>query len=151
MARPPRRRARREPSERRVRSWIESRPEPSLAVELVGARTGEAKADELAWADLFVFPTSYRNEGQPLVVLEAMAASLAIVATDYRGIPDTVRDGREALLVEPGDVAALAAGLERLAGEPDLRARLGAAARARYEERFVPERMDPELAALLAA
>ena len=134
---------------RRVRSWIAARPERSLDVELVGARTGEEKADELAWADVFVFPTSYSNEGQPIVVLEAMAAGLAIVSTRHRGIPDTVRDGEEALLTGPGDVAGTAAALAALAADPELRGRLGRAARARYEERFVPERMDAELGALL--
>lgn len=133
----------------RVRAWIGSRPQPGAEVELIGARTGAAKAEQLAWADVFAFPTSYRNEGQPLVVLEAMAAGLAIVATRYRGIPDTVRDDREAMLVDVGDVGALAAALERVATRPELRERLGTAARARYEERFVPERLDSEFAALL--
>lgn len=133
----------------RVRAWIGSRPHPGPEVELIGARTGAAKAEQLAWADVFAFPTSYRNEGQPLVVLEAMAAGLAIVATRYRGIPDTVRDDREAMLVEVGDVGGLADALDRVATQPELRERLGAAARARYEERFVPERLDSELAALL--
>jgi glycosyltransferase involved in cell wall biosynthesis len=135
----------------RVRAWIASRPQPGPEVELIGAQTGAAKAEQLAWANVFAFPTSYRNEGQPLVVLEAMAAGLAIVATHWRGIPDTVRDDREALLVDVGDAGALADALERLATEPELRERLSRAARARYEERFVPERLDDELAALLAA
>jgi len=135
---------------RRVRSWVEARPEPTLELELAGPRSGAEKAEELAWADVFVFPTSYRNEGQPLVVLEAMAAGLAIVSTKHRGIPDTVRNGEEALLTDPGDVDELAGALERLAGDPALRARLGAAARVRYEEHFVPERMDAELEGLLS-
>lgn len=133
----------------RVRSWIDARPEPGLEVELLGARTGSEKVEQLAWADVFAFPTSYRNEGQPLVVLEAMASGLAIVATRHRGIPDTVRDRREALLVGTGDVDALAAALELLAGDRELRESLGRAARARYEERFVPERLDDELLGLL--
>ncbi len=135
----------------RVRAWIRSRPQPGPEVELIGSRTGAAKAEQLAGADVFAFPTSYRNEGQPLVVLEAMAAGLAIVATRHRGIPDTVRDDREAVLVDVGDVSALAAALERVATQPALRERLGSAARSRYEERFVPERLDGELAALLGA
>jgi glycosyltransferase involved in cell wall biosynthesis len=134
---------------RRVESWIEARPERALIVELAGARTGPAKADELAWADVFVFPTSYRNEGQPIVVLEAMAAGLAIVSTRHRGIPDTVREGEEALLADPGDVAGIADALATLSADPELRERLGRAARARYEERFVPERMDEQLGPLL--
>lgn len=91
-------------------------------MELVGTRTGAAKAREFAWADVFAFPTRYRNEGQPLVVLEALAAGLPIVTTRHRGIPETVRGGREALLVEPGDVEGLALALVRMAADPDLRA-----------------------------
>lgn len=48
---------------------------------------------------------------QPLVVLEALAAGLAIISTRYRGIPETARDGPEALLVEPGDTEALSRAL----------------------------------------
>lgn len=133
-----------------VECWVAARIDPRVRVDLVGPVIGEAKARELAWADLFALPSRYRNEGQPLVVLEALAAGLAIVSTRHRGIPDTVGDGREGLLIEPGDVEALAAALARLAADSDLRARLGAAARARYEDRYVAHRLDERLARLLA-
>lgn len=131
--------------------WVRSRPDGSVRAELVGPRMGIDKASELAWADAFAFPTRYRNEGQPLVVLEAMAAGLPIVSTRYRGIPHTIHDQRHALLVDPGDVGALAAALARLAEDPGLRDRLGAAARDRYEERYTPAGLDARLAELLGA
>lgn len=117
--------------------------------ELAGPRFGEAKLEELCAATIFALPTRYRNEGQPLALLEAMAAGRAIVATRYRGIPDTVTDGVEALLVEPGDTAELARAIERLAADAELRSRLGAAARARYETAHVPASLDAELPPLL--
>ncbi len=129
--------------------WVGAHPDPAPRVELVGPRTGAAKARELAWADLFAFPSRYRNEGQPLVVLEALAAGLPIVSTRHRGIPDTVREEREALLVEPGDVEGLSAALLRLAEDPELRARLGAAGRSRYVDQYSPPRLEGDLAQLL--
>jgi glycosyltransferase involved in cell wall biosynthesis len=138
-----------EAERQQAEALIASRIDPSVRVELTGALTGAAKARELAWANVFAFPTGYRNEGQPLVVLEAMAAGLAILSTTHRGIPDTVRDEREALLIEPGDVAALSAALVRLDEDPGLRQRLGAAARQRYEERYSPAKLDAGLLELL--
>lgn len=127
---------------------VSTRIDPSVRVEIAGPLMGPAKDRELAWASVFALPTSYRNEGQPLVILEALAAGLPIVSTRHRGIPETV-DGETALLTEPGDVAELADALLRLAGDEDLRARMGAAARARWEARFAPEHLDDALRARL--
>lgn len=81
-------------------------------------------------ADIFVLP-SYR-EGQAMSLLEAMAHGLAIITTPVGAHLEAVADGREALLVPPGDVPALAAALTRLIDDRDLRATIGNAARARY-------------------
>jgi glycosyltransferase involved in cell wall biosynthesis len=134
---------------RRRVDGVAARLDPAVAVVVTGALTGRSKSRELAAADLFAFPTTYRNEGQPLVLLEALAAGLPIVTTRHRGIPDTVGE-REALLIEPGDSDALAAALLRLAEDEELRVRLGRAARTRYEERYAPESLDRSLSELLA-
>jgi glycosyltransferase involved in cell wall biosynthesis len=72
-----------------------------------------------------------RREGYGMVVREAMAYGRAVVVTDVGGLRDAVEHEVDGLVVPPGDVAALRAAIERLLGDPDLRARLGAAARAR--------------------
>jgi glycosyltransferase involved in cell wall biosynthesis len=66
----------------------------------------------------------------PLKVFEYMAAGRAIVAPDQPNIREVLRDGETALLFDPGKPGALWEAIGRLAGDPALRARLGAAARA---------------------
>jgi glycosyltransferase involved in cell wall biosynthesis len=119
-------------------------------VELVGVRVDAEKAREFAWADVFAYPSRYPPEGQPLVLLEAMSAGLPIVSTDHSGIPHTVRDEREGLIVPPGDIDAIASAIERLAGDRELRERLGAAARDRYESAYTPARFHRAVEVLIS-
>src|SRR5262249_9629759 len=77
-----------------------------------------------------------RREGFGVACLEAVADGRPVVASAVGGLLDLVVDGETGLLVPPGDVAALRAALERLLADGELRARLGAAARARARERF---------------
>ena len=81
-------------------------------------------------ADVFVLPS--HAEGQAMSLLEAMAHGLAIVTTPVGAHLEAVTDEREALIVPPGDPAALCAALLRLIDDRDLRATLGSAARRRY-------------------
>ena len=89
------------------------------------------------WADhhIALFLSSY-PEGLPRTLVEAAAAGRPIVTTDAPGCREVVRDGIEGFLVPPGDVEAAAQALVRLANDPALRARMGAAANARFYERF---------------
>lgn len=119
------------------------------AVEILPALEGSAKREALGSTDAFVLPTRYQFEGQPLVILEAMASGVAIVATRHAGIPETVRDGKEALLVPPANSEAIGSALERIAADANLRSSLGRAARERYERSYRPERLVEDLAALL--
>jgi glycosyltransferase involved in cell wall biosynthesis len=82
----------------------------------------------LAASDVLVLPS--HNEGVPMAVLEAMAYGMPVIATPVGGIPDVIRHGREGLLVEVGNRAALTAALTRMVAEPALRASLGRGARA---------------------
>lgn len=91
-------------------------------------------AARLLRADVFVLSSS--SEGLPISVLEAMATGLPVVATAVGGLPELVEDGITGFLVPPGDHAALGAAIAELVGEPERRARMGAAGRARAEAQF---------------
>jgi len=81
-------------------------------VEILGWMPAPQVDDLLGSSHVLVLP-SY-NEGQPMAILEAMAHGLCVLATDVGGIPDLV-DDRCGILIRPGDAAALAAGLTRVA------------------------------------
>ncbi|MBI3003324.1 MAG: glycosyltransferase family 4 protein, partial [candidate division NC10 bacterium] len=83
----------------------------------------------LAALSVFVLPSA--NEGMGMVLVEAMAMGVPVVATRVGGIPSVVPDGECGLLVEPGDVAGLAGAVAKLLADPALAARMGAAGRRR--------------------
>jgi glycosyltransferase involved in cell wall biosynthesis len=85
------------------------------------------------------------NEGTPVVAIEALAAERPVVATDVGGTATVVTEGESGYLRPLGDVAGLAEALVRLAGDPGLRSRLGAAGGADVRARFATGRMADEL------
>jgi len=90
---------------------------------------------QLARMDLFVLPSLF-GEGLPMVVLEAMASGVPVVATRVEGVPEAVRDGRDGLIAEPGDVRSLAGAVARVVrGEVDWR-EMRTNAIARHAEEF---------------
>ena len=96
-----------------------------------------SQRDVASWlAGFDIFAMSSTREGQPLALLEAMAAGLPIVATHVGGIPQTVEAGREGLLVEPRNPGALAEALRQLMGDYARRIEMGARARQRVERDF---------------
>lgn len=84
--------------------------------------------------DLFVLASA--TEGMPLTVLEAMAACRPVVATRVGGVPEIITDSVNGLLVEPGDVAGLAAAIRKLAGDREMSAVLGKEGRKRVLRDF---------------
>jgi len=113
----------------------------SLGVEsrvaFVGFISAEGKRDLLrrSWASVFASP----KEGWGLTNLESAAAGTPVIASDSPGLRESLIDGETGMLVRHGDVAALAAAMEQLAGSRDTIERLGIAGR-RFAERFTWER-----------
>jgi glycosyltransferase involved in cell wall biosynthesis len=81
----------------------------------------------LADAEVFVLPS--RQEELPMALLEAMGWGLAPVVTPVGSIPDVIEDGRNGLLVAPGEIAELTTAIQRLVGDDALRHRLAMRAR----------------------
>ena len=102
-------------------------------VEFVGHVPLEAKLRYFASADIFCAPST-GQESFGIVLLEAMAAGLPIVASDIHGYKNVVSRNVEGYLVEPRNPRAIAAALYKLAGDPDLRHRMGEAGRAKAGE-----------------
>lgn len=93
--------------------------------------------DILAKAQISVLATNW--EGFPLSILEAMRASLPVVATAVAGVPESVSDGETGYLVPRGDVTSLRDRIQRLLRDPELRRRQGKAGRLEFERRFTLE------------
>jgi glycosyltransferase involved in cell wall biosynthesis len=104
-------------------------------VHLLGAVPPERVRQLLAGATVFCLPSF--SEGVPVVLMEAMATGLPVVATRITGVPELVEDGRSGTLVPPGRADLLADALERVLGAaPAEREAMGAAGRARVEAEF---------------
>ncbi|MFD0925040.1 glycosyltransferase family 4 protein [Williamsia deligens] len=103
------------------------------SVEIVGWVDSETVATLLDRSDVLALPS--HDEGQPMAVLEAMAAGLCIVASPVGGVPD-ILDEDCAVLVEPGDVAGITDALTSVIHDDDLRRRLAASAHRRFREEF---------------
>ncbi|HEY7135207.1 MAG TPA: glycosyltransferase family 4 protein [Acidimicrobiia bacterium] len=105
------------------------------AVQWVSGVPQERIVELYAEAEVAVVPSLY--EGFSLPAIEAMACGVPLVATTGGALPEVVgRDGETALTVPPGDPSALAVGILRMLGDAELRARIGAAGRARVLDRF---------------
>jgi glycosyltransferase involved in cell wall biosynthesis len=103
------------------------------AIDWIGFTRGVNR--ELAKIDLFILPSLF-GEGLPMVVLEAMAAGVPVVASRVEGVPDAVAHRATGLLVEPGSVSQLSRAIEEIvAGGVDYPA-LSRGARQRHAELF---------------
>jgi glycosyltransferase involved in cell wall biosynthesis len=116
----------------------------SARVHLLGKRNDIP--DCLAACDVFVLASHW--EGNPLSVMEAMAAGLPVVSTAVGGVPELVANEREGILVPVNDENGLAAGMRLLAENRAWRATLGAAARERAKAEFDVDNMTRRYSAL---
>ena len=80
----------------------------SLQVNVIhhGVVLGEEKRNLLQSCDVFILPTTYPWEGQPISILEAMGNGMAIITTNHSGIPDIVEDGKNGLVIDRNNIDA---------------------------------------------
>jgi glycosyltransferase involved in cell wall biosynthesis len=97
-------------------------------------------------SDVVVLPSA--AEACPMALLQAMACGVPVIASRVGGIPEIVRDGVDGVLVDPGVEDQLVDALALLAGDPELRRRLGAAGRSRVVDRFGISRSARSLVAI---
>jgi colanic acid/amylovoran biosynthesis glycosyltransferase len=124
-------------------------------VNFVPPLNREQIAELLRRVDVLVAPSvrtrAGRREGIPVVLMEAMASGVPVVASQISGIPELVDDGLSGVLVPPGDAELLAKAIHSLYSDPDLRLRLGAAGREKVLAAFDMNRTAEHLAKLVSA
>ncbi|MBY6004054.1 glycosyltransferase [Salipiger bermudensis] len=103
-------------------------------VTFLGYRSQSEVAEALAQSDVFVLPSF--AEGVPVVLMEAMAAGVPVVATQIAGIPELVTQWENGVLVPPGDATALAEAIAQLLASADQRRVMGSVGRATVEAEF---------------
>ncbi len=112
----------------------------SANMRILGCSQGEdAIIAAMQGADALLFPS--RMEGFGLVVAEAMACGLPVIATNGSALPELVKDGVTGILCEPDNVAEFAYAAKKLADDAELRSRMAKAARQRAVELFSLQRM----------
>jgi glycosyltransferase involved in cell wall biosynthesis len=117
----------------RVKDYLEKIGKPGY-IRYVGPVSEAQKHHEYLSADIFAFPTHV--EDQSYAVMEAMSYGLPCIASNVGGVPSLIRDGQNGLLINPKDVPSLKAALENLVRDPELRRRLGMAARRTIADEF---------------
>lgn len=105
-----------------------------------GTVTGSIKQKFLEQAHVFILPTAYPWEGQPISIIEAMAFGLPVIASRYRGIPEQVIDGYNGYLINPRSPKEIADAVEKLWHDPDLYRQFSQNALQHFEGHFTQEK-----------
>ena len=106
-------------------------------IKFLGVVTGEEKIKLFKTSDLFVLPTYYfLGEGQPVVILEAMAAKLPVITTDKGGIKEMVTDGQNGFIISPSSPHQIAEKIANLIENKKLREKMGEKSHRRVKDEF---------------
>ena len=108
----------------------------SNCVTYHGQVMGAAKEKQFIQANIFLLPTSYAWEGQPLSIIEALAFSTPVISCYHKGIPELVEEGVSGFLVEPENPKAIVANVVQMTADAQLYERMSASARVHYETNF---------------
>lgn len=119
------------------------------ATSFLGYRSQGDVAMLLQEADILTLPSF--AEGVPVVLMEAMASRIPVIASRVAGVPELVEDGVSGFVVSPGDTEALTARLDALLSDAALCARMGEAGRTKVEEEFDIKREADRIAKIISA
>jgi glycosyltransferase involved in cell wall biosynthesis len=131
-------------SKEELKNYIELR---GLEKKIIyrGKKYGKDKTEFFEKTDIFVFPTFYKKECFPLVIIEAMLYSLPVVSTKEGGIPDVVDDGTTGLLCEKQAPQSLADKIQVLLNDKDLRTKVGREGFLKYKRYYTIEKFEINL------
>jgi len=118
----------------------------SKRVHILGWVGPQERSELLNRCQIYILP-SYA-EGLPVAIIEAMEANLAIIATRVGGIPEMIQDGKNGLLITPGDIDGMTAALTSLISNSRLRSQLGGAARETFLSTYSEEKVIPQFEAI---
>lgn len=118
-------------------------------IVLCGEKNGRDKWEEYFTADMFIFPSVFRQECFPLVILEAMQAGLPLVASSIGAIPEIITHGENGFLVQPGNIAGFVKYTLELQRDPYLRRRIGTEARKQFMAKHNSDMMESKIASFI--
>ena len=101
-----------------------------------GQVTGPEKERQFRKAHIFLLPTYYPWEGQPLSIIEALAYAVPVISTYHKGIPEEVIDGFNGVLIKPKSPVDVAEAIVRLTESPDQYHSYSQSARSHYVSNF---------------
>ena len=119
-------------------------------VEFAGKLSDEDMIRSLQTADALILPSINTNEAFGLVLIEALACGLPVIASDLPGVRRVFQEGQEGLLVRPGEISDLAEKIDALAANPNKRQEMAKAARRLAERKYSLEKMERSYEDLLA-
>jgi len=114
-------------------------------ISLEGPVYGDEKWKLYQDADVFIFPSQFKEECFPLVVLEAMQFGLPVIASRIGAIPEIIEHGVHGLLFHPADRAGFVRAIKEIIGQKDQMQKMGLAAREKYLEHYTETHLEKNL------
>ncbi|UCG26878.1 MAG: glycosyltransferase family 4 protein [Bacteroidales bacterium] len=118
-------------------------------VTINGPVYGNEKKEVLQNANIFIFPSYFKEECFPLSILEAMQVGLPIIATRIGAIPEMIEDGKEGIIIDPKDTGMLYSAIQTLIEDETLKEHLGKMAKMKFQKRFGMEHFEEKMRSVL--
>jgi glycosyltransferase involved in cell wall biosynthesis len=115
------------------------------SVHLLGPKYGEEKWKEYLEADIFIFPSGFKQECFPLVVLEAMQFGLPVIASRVGAIPEIIDHGENGLIIPVSDHDGFVGAVRELTGQKERLQKMGQAARQKYLDQYTDSHLEKNI------